>query len=163
MHELGAGKQGMPTQGAGPVRIYRPGDPGFQEATMSADRIQDGYLTPCQHPGCAAKFLPKRKDSRYCPEHNTSQARSARQRIESTRKAPKTKKPRPPSRPKRARTAGRTPPATARRPAKRREEGSQPRGQGTPGLLFSFGMVLNTASLVQLLRAAADRLEEEGV
>lgn len=132
---------------------------------MSGKEIQEG-LKQCQHPGCEERFSPARANQAYCTEHRKPKWCDWRHRQKASggNPAAENRKPGPTSSgPQRASTAGETRPATARRPAKRREEGLQPRGQGIPGLSLPVNLELTTAMLVNLLRAAADRLEEEGV
>lgn len=69
MSEMSVGKNGMPVT-ISPVRIIRPGDPGFPvEAQVTGSKFAN-----CQHPGCGIRFLPSVPGIRYCLNHNTPAA-----------------------------------------------------------------------------------------
>lgn len=75
--DMSAGQSSRATNGAGPVRILRPGDPGFP-------RSEDAPGKPrvlCQHPGCVTYFEPSARQRKYCTTHGTKQAEQDRWRL----------------------------------------------------------------------------------
>jgi hypothetical protein len=71
---MSAGQSSRVTNGAGPVRILRPGDPGFPKYEDAPAQTRK----TCQHPGCATVFEPSAAQRKYCKDHGTRQAEQER-------------------------------------------------------------------------------------
>lgn len=74
---MSAGQASRATNGAGPVKILRPGDPGFPKYEDTPAQTRK----TCQHPGCATTFEPSATQRKYCKDHGTKQAEQERYRI----------------------------------------------------------------------------------
>jgi DNA-directed RNA polymerase subunit RPC12/RpoP len=71
---MSAGQSSRATNGAGPVKILRPGDPGFPKYEDAPAQTRK----TCQHPGCTTVFEPSAAQRKYCADHGTKQAEQAR-------------------------------------------------------------------------------------
>lgn len=72
--DMSAGQSSRATNGAGPVRILKPGDPGFPKYEDTPAQTSK----TCQHPGCTTVFEPSFTQRKYCADHGTKQAEQAR-------------------------------------------------------------------------------------
>ncbi len=74
--DMSAGQASRVTNGAGPVRILRPGDPGFPRDAAPTEQQKN-----CRHPGCGAAFTPSLAQRKYCATHGSKQAERERWRL----------------------------------------------------------------------------------
>jgi DNA-directed RNA polymerase subunit RPC12/RpoP len=74
---MSAGQSSRATNGAGPVKILRPGDPGFPKYEDAPAQTRK----TCQHPGCTTVFEPSNAQRKYCADHGTKVAEQERWRM----------------------------------------------------------------------------------